>query len=61
MISRHMILRCGNHYKINLEIVMALDADVVHPTYDAPERDLYELGERLQLFLYLIGNFIASL
>jgi crotonyl-CoA carboxylase/reductase len=24
---------------------MALDADVAHPTYDAPEKDLYELGE----------------
>jgi crotonyl-CoA carboxylase/reductase len=24
---------------------MALDAEVAHPTYDAPEKDLYELGE----------------
>ena len=45
MVAADVILHCGNHEKINMEMIMALDADVAYPTYDAPEKDLYELGE----------------
>ena len=45
MLAADMILHCGNHEKFNMEMIMALDADVAYPTYDAPEKDLYELGE----------------
>jgi len=45
MVAPDMILHCGNHDKINAEIIMALDADVAFPSYDAPEKDLYELSE----------------
>ena len=52
MLAADMILHCGNHEKFNMEMIMALDADVAYPTYDAPEKDLYELGEYLHLDMF---------
>ena len=32
MVAADVILHCGNHEKINMEMIMALDADVAYPT-----------------------------